>query len=473
MNKVKNVGANFFGKDQSLNAFPALGRLCFDDMPEWEEWDPYEVDENVRSFQHLHELIISNCLKLLGSLPNRLPSLTKLEIKLCQQLRSLPSCLPLLEKLVIQKCEQLVVSLSSLPKLSDLKIDGCKEVVSTNCTNSGSFMETVSLSNVSKFTSPMEGMMLGLIKVEHLFIRGYEELISSWLNNEGLSTYLRPLRFLEIHNCSRLVSIGAEDEKEEHMQLGIPRHIEHLTIQYCEMLERLSESINSCRSLTVLRIEGCPRLISISNGNLPPNVRRLTITLYENFLYLLDGVNNNINSTRLLEHLVIGGCKSLISLSSRGELPISLQHVDIYSCEKLTFLSANGKLPMGLKYLRINYCPALESIPQDIEENSSLELITIDGCDNLNSLPRGLNKLIHLGEIPIGRCSSLISFPGSVLLTTKLRKLHLSGCEKLQALPNCIHNIVSMRELFIFDCPSVISFPKEGFPLLGIMTQIP
>ncbi|XP_022764217.1 putative disease resistance RPP13-like protein 1 [Durio zibethinus] len=170
MSKVKKVGANIFGKDLSINAFPSLERLRFQDMPEWEEWDPCEVDENVRSFQHLHELIISNCPKLLGSLPNRLPSLKKLKINLCQQLRSLPSCLPSLERLVIQECEKLVVSLSSLPKLSDLEINGCQEVSSTSCANSGSFIERVSLSDISKFTSPMEGMMLGLIKAERLFI---------------------------------------------------------------------------------------------------------------------------------------------------------------------------------------------------------------------------------------------------------------------------------------------------------------
>ncbi|XP_022764750.1 putative disease resistance protein At3g14460 isoform X2 [Durio zibethinus] len=437
MSKVKNVGANFFGKDLSINAFPSLERLRFQDLPESEEWDPCEVDENVRSFQHLHELIISNCPKLLGSLPNRLPSLKKLKINLCQQLRSLPGCLPSLEELVIQECEQLVVSLSSLPKLSDLEINGCQEVASTSCANSGSFIERVSLSDISKFTSPMEGMMLGLTKAERLYIRGCEELISSWQNQEGPSTHLRPIRFLEIHNCSRLVSIGAEDEKEEYMQLGIPCHIEHLSIHCCERLERLAESLHSYRSLTVLRIEGCPRLISISNGNLPPNVRRLTIKECENLQYLLDGVNNNINSTPLLKHLVIENCKSLISLSSRAELPIRLQHVDIYGCEKLTSLSSNGKLPVGLKYLDIRRCRALESIAQEIEENCSLESIIICSCDNLRSLPRESNKL---------------------------RYLSLSRCEKLHALPNCIHNIVSMRELFIFDCPSVTSFPEEGFP---------
>ncbi|XP_022764209.1 putative disease resistance RPP13-like protein 1 [Durio zibethinus] len=481
MSKIKNVGANFFGKDLSINAFPSLEKLRFKDMPEWEEWDPCEVDENVRSFQHLHELIISNCPKLSGSLPNRLtslkkleinmcdqlrslpsclpslkkleiiwclqlrslpnrlPSLKKLEINLCQQLRSLPCCLPSLEKLVIEECEQLVVSLSSLPKLSDLEIYGCQEVASTSCTKSGSFIEKVSLSDISKFTSPMEGMMLGLIKAERLYIHGCEELISSWQNQEGPSTHLRRLPFLEIDNCST-VSIGAEDGKDEHRQLGIPCRIEHLSIHRCVRLERLSENLHSYRSLRELQIEGCPRLISISNGNLPPNLRRLTIKECENLQYLLGGVNNNINSRPLLEHLVIENCKSLISLSSRGELP------------------------MGLKYLTINNCRVLESIAQEIEENSSLELITIGSCNNFRSLPHGLNKLNHLGEIVIWGCPSLISFPGSGSFTTKLRKLHLSRCEKLQALPNCIHNIVSMRELFILDCPRVISFPEEGFP---------
>ncbi|XP_017984378.1 PREDICTED: putative disease resistance RPP13-like protein 1 [Theobroma cacao] len=508
MNKVTVVGSNFFGENASI-AFPKLEELFFYNMLEWKEWDPCEVDGDV--FQQLRLLSISYCPKLLGSLPTRLRSLEELVILGCQKLRSLATCPPSLKKLEIRECEQLVVSLPGLPMLCDLTIDKCQEVVGASFTNFGSLMKSVSLSNISKFTCPRD-LMLGLRKAESLSIGKCEELISSWQNQEGCSAYPSALRFLKIQNCSQLASIGVEDEKEEQMQLGIPRNIVDLGISYCERLERLSKSLHSYTSLTVLQIIRCPGLISFSKGNLPANLRSLTIRCCKNLQYLLDERENvSINGTFFLEkleigdcksfislsagvelqlrfvslsivdcknlqyllderenisikQLTIGGCPSLISLSARDELPVDLQRVTLYGCHKLASLLSNGKLPKGLKYLCINNCGSLESIAPEIEDNSSLEQMSISFCNNFRSLPRGFDKLNHLEEIFIGNCPNLISFPGSGLLTPKLRKLHLSKCEKLEALPNCMHNIVSLEEFLIFKCPSVVSLPEEGFP---------
>ncbi|WRX12499.1 NB-ARC - like 10 [Theobroma cacao] len=486
MRKVTIVDSNFFGKNVSI-AFPILEELFFDGMPEWKEWDPCEVDEHVKNFQHLRLLSVSDCPKLLESLPTRLPFLEELVIIGCQQLRSLATCPPSLKKLEVRECGQLVVSLPSLPMLCNLRIDGCQEVVVTSCTIFSSIMKNVSLSKISKFTSPLD-MMFGLRKAESLYIGKCEELISSWQNQEGSSAHPWPLRFLEIQNCSQLASIGVEDEKEEQMQLGIPRNIVDLGISDCERLERLSKSLHSYTSLTVLQIERCPRLISFSTGNLPPNLRSLTIFSCENLQYLLDERENvNNNSTFLLEKLYIYNCKSLISLFARGELPlqvvrltilkcenlqylqderenIGIEQLDIQDCKSLISLCTKGKFPIGLKYLHIRNCRSLEFIAHEIQDNSSLEQMIISLCENFRSLPHGLDKLNHLEEIFIGNCPNLISFPGSGLLTPKLRKLHLSKCEKLEALPNCMHNIVSLEEFLIFKCASVVSFPEEGLP---------
>ncbi|EOY19804.1 LRR and NB-ARC domains-containing disease resistance protein, putative [Theobroma cacao] len=509
MNKVTVVGSNFFGENASI-AFPKLEELFFYNMPEWQEWDPCEVDGDV--FQQLRLLSISDCPKLLGSLPTRLRSLEELVILRCQKLRSLATCPPSLKKLEVRECEQLVVSLSSLTKLCKLKIEECQEVVGTSFTNFGSLMKSVSLSNISKFTCPRD-LMLGLRKAESLSIRKCEELISSWQNQEGCSAYPSALRFLKIQNCSQLASIGVEDEKEEQMQLEIPRNIVDLGISDCERLERLSKSLHSYTSLTVLQIERCPRLISFSKGNLPANLRSLTIRCCENLQYLLDERENvSINGTFFLEkleirdcktfislsarrelqlkfislsiidcenlqyllderenisieQLTIGFCQSLISLSARGDLPVDLQRVTIYGCEKkLASLLSNGKLPEGLKYLSIEDCPSLESIAPEIEDNSSLKQIDIEFCENFRSLPRGFDNLNHLEEVFIGDCPNLISFPGSGLLTPKLREFYLMSCEKLEALPNRMHNIVSLEEFYIDDCASVVSLPEGGFP---------
>jgi hypothetical protein len=67
MASVKNVGHEFYGEGCS-QTFRSLETLCFEDMAEWENWSPNG------EFPHLRELSIKNCPKLLGTLPNHLPS---------------------------------------------------------------------------------------------------------------------------------------------------------------------------------------------------------------------------------------------------------------------------------------------------------------------------------------------------------------------------------------------------------------
>jgi hypothetical protein len=74
MASVKSVGDEFYGEGCS-QPFRSLETLCFKDMEEWENWSPNE------EFPHLRELSIKNCPKLLGTLPNRLPLLQNVVIK--------------------------------------------------------------------------------------------------------------------------------------------------------------------------------------------------------------------------------------------------------------------------------------------------------------------------------------------------------------------------------------------------------
>ena len=122
-NEVNEVGVEFFGENQP-NAFASLETLYFRDMPNWKEWDPCEVDEQVSKFPSLRELYIRNCPQLIGRLPNLLHSLQKLEIA---------------------NCTQLVVSISSFPSLRKLRINECEELVD-RCS-----VEVISLQSVSSF----------------------------------------------------------------------------------------------------------------------------------------------------------------------------------------------------------------------------------------------------------------------------------------------------------------------------------
>ncbi|EOY19797.1 LRR and NB-ARC domains-containing disease resistance protein, putative [Theobroma cacao] len=414
LHNVTSVGLEFLGEN-TPNAFSSLEILRFGYMLNWENW---EVDDEAMKFSKLRELHICYCSELLGSIPESLPAL---------------------EKLVIKSCEKLEISISSFPKLSELEIDECEKVVYKGFADHSS-LQKVFFSNIPKFTCTRECLRLGSIRVESLKILRCEELLSSRENNWGLLTQSMSLGNLTIRGCAQLLSIGVEGEREELMQLKIPYSIEHMVVEDCEKLEKISTTLQSFTSLRVLVLESCPKLISLSKSNLPLSLNRLRIWFCHNLRCLWDeGENINIDSAFLLEHLNILGCSSLVSLSSRGQLP------------------------RGLKELQIEYCPKLESIAQEIQQNAALECILISDCDKINYLPQGLNRLCHLQKINI-ECTNLVSFPEIGLPATNLKVLYLSNCTNLQDLPHGIYNLNCLEDLRIRNCPSLTSFPEEGIP---------
>ena len=97
MECLERIGREFYGQD-SVEPFPALEKLEFQNMPNWVEW--YEVSEN------------------------EFPSLCELKIKDSNELRILPKKLPSnLKKLVIMNCEK-VVRLPAVPCLAHLVLKG-------------------------------------------------------------------------------------------------------------------------------------------------------------------------------------------------------------------------------------------------------------------------------------------------------------------------------------------------------------
>ncbi|XVF24475.1 hypothetical protein REPUB_Repub13aG0131300 [Reevesia pubescens] len=440
MSYVNSVDVEFYGENCS-NAFPSLEILHFEEMPELKEWNHYQVDEETRNFHCLRSLSVKKCPKLLGSLP---------------------SCLPCLEKLVIHDCRVLAVSVPNPSRLSELEILGCKEVIHESSLDLCS-LKKVSLSNITKFTCPEKGLMLGLTKTESLRIGDCGELTSLLQNRWGWLAESSCLHNLEILNCPQLVSMEIGEEKEEVLQIETLCNLEYLRIKHCERLQKLSTTLYNLTSLRELEIVKCPKLVSFSQKNLPPTLKGLVIKDCENLQCLLEEESIKMGSTSLLSHLTIERCPSLRSLSSKGELPVRLQHLRIWSCSKLAYLSSSGQLPVGLKHLKIDLCQMLECIAHSVHQNTSLEFIFIGRCEKIQYLPDGVDKLSHLQQIHIECSRNLVSI--SRLPSSSLRVLRLSWCRKLQTLPSGLHSLTSLQELEISNCPCLVSFPEEGFPI--------
>ncbi|KAL5765109.1 hypothetical protein ACOSQ2_017703 [Xanthoceras sorbifolium] len=106
MKGIKCIGSEFYGEGCS-KPFQSLETLWFENLEEWELWDPIKENVHVETFVSLRELSIVRCPRISERLPNNLS---------------------LLEKLVINECPELVLSFSTLPVLCNLEIDLCKRI---------------------------------------------------------------------------------------------------------------------------------------------------------------------------------------------------------------------------------------------------------------------------------------------------------------------------------------------------------
>ncbi|KAG8492809.1 hypothetical protein CXB51_010127 [Gossypium anomalum] len=445
--EVQKIGVEFFGENE-LNPFASLEILPFESLPNWKEWDTCEGDERVLKFPGLCELSIVDCLQLLGRLPTHVSSLQKLKIR---------------------TFTSLVVSISSFPSLCELSIRGCAEVVD-DCSSPAkevSSLQTLSLSNISKFNIPADRVMLRFGNLGYFEIEGWEELES--LLQHGLS--LVGHRFIAVLRCPQLHSLETE---EAELQPDKVSRVESLSIYNCERL-LLPKVLHELTFLTVMKIYGCPGLVSFAENNLPPNLKKLSITNCENLEYLVDEKvdnkrlgNTNVSMSKVF--VIEGAQKYLQSASTspsyqllKAELPIF--KLQVTNCSKLSCLFSNTKLPTTLKSLKIDGCPELECIAQEFDETACLESMLIE-CSGIKSLPRGLDKLIHIQEIRLRECSNLVSIKerGLLTVTTNLRAFFVDGCGNFGALQKCIVSISSLRKLRVCNCSADISFPSEGFP---------
>ncbi|XP_028083316.1 putative disease resistance RPP13-like protein 1 [Camellia sinensis] len=399
MKRVENVGLDFFGGGCS-NPFPALKTLHFWDMPEWEDWSPFEVDEEVQAFARLSELSIQSCPKLFGKLPDSLPCLRKLDIQKCPQLvvEWLPS-----PTMIHQKRNTLHFSSVTSLSLSDVSIldsipnqEVGDEVLATAACKHLSSVTNMRIENIQKLTCLPRWFFHGFTGLQELRIQNCEELTTLWQNEVRLQHKLPApaLQHLEIENCPQLISLFEEEEedspqlqRQQQEQEGLPylMGLKYLGIDNCEKLEKLPGGLNALKCLQKMKVQNCP---------------------------------------------------SLTYLSSRGGLLAALEELDIAHLSKLESLLAEDGMKFfcpSLKSIRINACKNLKSLPDAMHDSSNnnefknLSLVDIRGCENMESLPEGWFQFA----------------------TSNLRNLLIYNCKKLEARP---YNLSYLQELEVRKC---------------------
>ncbi|XP_044508353.1 putative disease resistance protein RGA1 [Mangifera indica] len=181
--------------------------------------------------------------------------------------------------------------------------------------------------------------------------------VQKHLPNNGIGC-LNSLRFLVIHNCSKLKYL-CED-------IGRLRVIRRLHISKCPSLISLPRGIKSLSSLEELRLNDCVSL-------------NLDLSIESDEQHNHEELNSTGSPLRLLE---IGNLPQLVKLP-----------------QWLLRCSTNT-----LQTLRIGNCSNLKALPESMQK---LQALRVWNCPELSSLPKDINHLIALRELIIKDCPKL------------------------------------------------------------------
>ncbi|KAG2708522.1 hypothetical protein I3760_05G197600 [Carya illinoinensis] len=466
MASMKSMGPEVCG-DGLSQPFRSLETLNFKNMVEWENWSPCEA------FSNLRELSIKNCPKLSGNIPNHLPSLENVEIDGC--------------------CRNLVVSVASFPDRCKIKFGGSEGVVCGRSEVDFSSLNLMHLSTISEFESQMKVLitMGGLANVQKLMVYGLKELTHLWSNAVGSFPHLPSLRYLQVSDCPKLVSLVAKGQ--------LPPTLKELRIRDCKNIQILVEeddTANSCgnsgdntrsHDLQDLSISDCPSPKSlISSGELPTTLQTLEIWSCPE----LESIAKELHHNSLLKSIRISDCGNLKSLPTGIHSLSHLSDIQIWNCPSFDFLPDGELLPANLTRLDLARCEKMQAVVNRIHTCTSLRGLWIGKCPsalvsfpeegfptNLTSLwiedssiaqglfEWGLHRITSLRVLRIcDGTSHLVSFP-EMKLPTSLIRLEIHNFLNLEYLsPEGFRNLTSLQELVISNCEKLASLPKKGLP---------
>ncbi|KHN33223.1 Putative disease resistance RPP13-like protein 1 [Glycine soja] len=392
--------------------FPSLESLFIYHMPCWEVWSSF----NSEAFPVLKSLVIDDCPKLEGSLPNHLPALEILSIRNCELLVSSLPTGPAIRILEISKSNK--VALNVFPLLVEtIEVEGSPMVESMieaitkiqptclrsltlrDCSSAVSFpggrlpesLNSLSIKDLKKLEFPTQH------KHELLETLSIESSCDS-LTSLPLVTFpnLRDLETINCENMKYLLVSGAESFKSLcSLRIYQCPNLINFSVSGSDKLKSLPEEMSSLLpKLECLYISNCPEIESFPKRGMPPNLRKVEIGNCEK---LLSGLA--WPSMGMLTHLsVYGPCDGIKSFPKEGLLPPTLTSLYLYDMSNLEMLDCTGLLHLTyLQELTIESCPLLEMLDCTGLPVSLIKL-TMRGCPLLENmvgerLPDSLIKL--------------------------------------------------------------------------------
>ena len=340
LQSVVSLGSEFFKAEYCASPvpFPSLESLYFDQMTSWREWSSIDTE----AFPKLHTLRLSDCPRLVGTLPPQLVSLEFMQISGSPLLASLiPKC-PKIHTLIIYESENVVLQEQDLllPSLRILEISG---------------------------THMLESLSQKLHNIKDLTIQDCFNVVPL------RAIDMPPLvEQLDIINCENVKLLLASEVPLVHLQ--------RISISHCEFLTSLFDGDMKylVPNLKELCIERCPKLEPFSLGLLPSNLKQLEIRDCDKLLtcHIEWSHLPSITKLRISTPFDTLYCNGLQHLTSLQELEILYSH----KLEKIE----GGMLPPFLQRLHISDCCPLKERCRNKDEEiwpkiSHVPCISLDG----------------------------------------------------------------------------------------------
>ncbi|KAG7942267.1 hypothetical protein I3843_16G094100 [Carya illinoinensis] len=391
----------------------------------WAYWSPCE------EFPKLRELSLRRCPKIYGNIPNQLPSLKKVKIYGCGQLRISVPKIPDDCEIEVARSKGVVhrndcESLPDLPFLDLLCIESCPKLVSLVVGRKEERLE--------------QDMPCPPTQIEIKNCIALKSLPESLMYNNTR------LKLIRIVKCDLLKHIARRQ---------LPPTLERIEVSECKDLQYLlddiadtSSSSNTTSHLQYLKIQRCPSLESLtSSGELPASL------------------NTDVHTLSTLREIDITDCPSLSFSLGEEWLPANLRALHVSGCKKMLALPKGIHNHTSLQSLTLPHCPDDVSFPEE-GFPTNLKLLSISHLKIIDALLEwGLNKLTSLNKLEISGCPHLVSFPDQMKLPKSLTSLTISHFTNLRSLSSeGLQNLTSLNELIIFECGQLTSFPKNGLP---------
>ncbi|KAF3774291.1 Disease resistance protein [Nymphaea thermarum] len=238
--------------------------------------------------------------------------------------------------------------------------------------------------------------------------------------------------------------------------------LEKLSLDGCENLREVHESIGDLQRLVVLNMSSCSKLI-----RLPDSFCRLSSLEELSLMHLrVKLLPSKIGLLKNLHRLYLYGCSDLEELPDSIGNMTKLEELDLNGCERLGTLPASVGNMEDLMELDLNGC-GIESLPSSISSLKKLKELKLWCCRQLSSLPDSVQSMTWLEKLDVRSCSKLTSLPDCIGRIENLVELNFDG-QNMKELPDSIVSLENMKKLRLYWCSMLERLPDQ----IGRMTKL-